>query len=105
MRKLLSWLMVVLIAASLLLAGCANAPDTTGGGQPKTAGKIRVGVSLDTLKEERWTRDKLHLEEHAKELGVELIVTVANSDDARQANDVDNLLTQKVIKLPTALCT
>ncbi len=96
MRKLLSGFIVSVITALLFIAGCTTAPEATGGNQPKTAGKLRVGFSMDTLKEERWTRDKANMEERAKELGVELIVTVANGDDARQANDVDNLLTQKV---------
>ncbi|MGB8511120.1 MAG: substrate-binding domain-containing protein [Pyrinomonadaceae bacterium] len=66
-----------------------------GGGAAKT-GAVKIGFSMDTLKEERWTRDKQLVEQHAKEVGAELIVDVANGDDARQVSQADNMLTQGV---------
>ena len=39
---------------------------------------------MDTLKEERWQRDKELVEQRAKEVGAELEVQVANGDDAVQ---------------------
>jgi len=58
--------------------------------------KIKIGFAMDTLKEERWVRDKDAFEKHCKDLDVECIVTVANNIAERQAGDVDNLLTQNI---------
>ncbi|HYO92293.1 MAG TPA: substrate-binding domain-containing protein, partial [Pyrinomonadaceae bacterium] len=65
---------------------------------PKTkkSGPIKIGFSMDTLKEERWQRDKELVEQRARELGAELSVLVANGDDAVQTKQADNLLTQGV---------
>ena len=51
---------------------------------------------MDTLKEERWVRDKEAFEARCKEVGVECAITVADNKADKQANDVDNLLTQGV---------
>jgi D-xylose transport system substrate-binding protein len=51
---------------------------------------------MDTLKEERWQRDKQLVEQRAKELGAELDVQVANGDDSVQTKQADNMLTKGV---------
>jgi len=60
------------------------------------AGPIRIGFSMDTLKEERWQRDKRLVEQRAKEVGATLDVQVANGDDAVQTKQADNMLTKGV---------
>ncbi|HEX8091846.1 MAG TPA: substrate-binding domain-containing protein [Blastocatellia bacterium] len=81
----------------LIAAGCVSQPNTNTGAEGKrNDGPIRIGFSMDTLKEERWVRDKEMVEARAKELGVELDVQVANGDDALQRNQCDNLLTKGV---------
>jgi len=78
-----------------LLVACVNQPketptaDTTG---TAPAGAVRIGFSMDTLKEERWQRDKALVEQRAKELGAVLDVQVANGDDAVQTKQADNML-------------
>ena len=57
---------------------------------------VKIGFSMDTLKEERWQRDKDLIEKRAKELGVEVNVQVANGDDNLQIKQAENLLTQGV---------
>jgi len=59
-------------------------------------GKTRIGFSMATLKEERWQRDKEAFEAHCKKMDVECVVTVADNKADKQANDVDNLLTQGI---------
>ncbi len=71
----------------LLLGGCAK----NGGGN-----KIRIGLSLDTLKEERWQHDRDLFVANAKELGADVLVQAANSDDALQNSQAENLLTEGV---------
>jgi D-xylose transport system substrate-binding protein len=58
--------------------------------------KITIGLSLDTLKEERWQRDRDTLKANIEKLGGELVVQAANSDDNLQNAQAENLLTQGV---------
>ncbi len=51
---------------------------------------------MDTLKEERWQRDKRLVEQRARELGALVDVQVANGDDAVQTKQCDNLLAKGV---------
>ena len=69
--------------------GTSNSGDAAGN-------QIKIGFAMDTLKEERWVRDKEAFEARCSEMKVECVVTVANNIADRQANDVDNLLTQGV---------
>lgn len=55
-----------------------------------------IGLSLDTLKEERWQRDRDTFIAAAKALGATVIVQSANSDDTRQVRDVESLISRKV---------
>src|SRR5260370_38905624 len=83
--------------ATLLFAACVKGPDQTGTGRKsKGSGPIRIGFSMDTLKEERWQRDKALVEQHCKEVGADCEVQVANGDDAVQTKQCDNLLTKGV---------
>ena len=76
-----------------LLFGCANAPGEK---------RIKIGFAMDTLKEERWQRDKDAFEAQCKKLNVDCIISVADNKADKQANDVDNLLTQGVDALVIA---
>jgi len=58
--------------------------------------KIKIGFAMDTVKEERWQRDRDAFEAHCKKMNVECVITVADNKADKQANDVDNLLTQGV---------
>lgn len=83
----------------LLLAGCVNEPQqtaATGTTKAPHQGPVRIGFSMDTLKEERWQRDKELVEKRAKEAGASLDVQVANGDDAEQTKQADNMLTKGV---------
>jgi D-xylose transport system substrate-binding protein len=85
------------IAAVFLLTACVKAPqETTTTATARPAGPIRIGFSMDTLKEERWQRDKQLVEQRAKEVGAVLDVQVANGDDAVQTKQADNMLTKGV---------
>ncbi|MDX6710678.1 MAG: D-xylose transport system substrate-binding protein [Blastocatellia bacterium] len=102
MHKLkLSLLGILMVSA--LLAGCVSGsgPDGNTGtpGVRKKKGpndKVHIGFSMDTLKEERWQRDKQLVEQRAKELGADISVLVANGDDNVQVKQAENLLTQGV---------
>jgi D-xylose transport system substrate-binding protein len=58
--------------------------------------QYRIGFSLDTLKEERWQRDRDFFVEAAQKLGAEVLVQSANTDDTRQIAQCENMLSQGV---------
>jgi D-xylose transport system substrate-binding protein len=55
-----------------------------------------IGLSMDTLKEERWQGDRDMFVQRAKELGADVEYLSANSDDSRQIKDVEALITKGV---------
>jgi len=55
-----------------------------------------IGLSLDTLKEERWQRDRDLFIAEAEKLGGSVIVQSANSDDTRQVRDIESLISRGV---------
>ncbi len=83
--RLKTW--VALGLSVVFLAGCGKHGGTGG---------IKIGLSLDTLKEERWQHDRDLFVARAKELGAEVLVQAADSDDARQNSQAENLITQGV---------
>jgi D-xylose transport system substrate-binding protein len=93
----------ILISALLLAGACVKAP-TDGLPAPNaaqntgtaTGKKVKIGFSMATLKEERWQKDKEFFEAHCIKVNVECVTTVANANAQKQANDVDNLLTQGI---------
>jgi D-xylose transport system substrate-binding protein len=101
MRKARGFAFVLAASSALAWAAACNNPTTTtqNGAQFKTkkSGEpVYIGFSMDTLKEERWQRDKQLIEARAKEVGAQLDVQVANGDDAVQTKQCDNLLTKGV---------
>jgi len=55
-----------------------------------------IGLSLDTLKEERWQRDRDLFIAEAGRLGASVVVQSANSDDTRQVRDIESLISRGV---------
>ncbi len=87
-----------LVTLSLLLSlalgwTVANRGPAT---QRATAGTPLIGLSLGTLKEERWQRDRDLFVERARELGAEVLVQSGNSDGMRQIQDIESLLSRGV---------
>ena len=93
-------LMVGFVLLALVSSACVSSTQQTNTGAARTKkgpnDPIKIGFSMDTLKEERWQRDKDLIEKRAKELGVEVNVQVANGDDNLQIKQAENLLTQGV---------
>lgn len=58
--------------------------------------KLTIGVSIRSLSEERWAREKVLLEEKARELGVDVIFTDANNDEFVQNSQIENLIARGV---------
>lgn len=93
-----SFLVVASLALSVLLGFVLRRGDTDASprNSPQGEDKILLGLSLDTLKEARWAKDRDAFVARAQELGAEVKVLSANSDDNRQVADVTTLITSGV---------
>src|SRR5688572_11209382 len=78
---------------ALAIAGCSTAPKEK---------RLKIGFAMDTLKEERWQRDHDAFKAHCVKMNVDCVITVADNKADKQANDVDNLLTQGIDALVIA---
>jgi D-xylose transport system substrate-binding protein len=84
------------VAASALLMFTSLACDRKSSDKTNGSKKIRIGFSMDTLKEERWQHDRDVFVQRAKELGADVLVQSADGDDNVQNQQAENLLTQGV---------
>src|SRR5436305_14291933 len=85
------------ISICLSMAACVKGPDSANNGRgAKNGGPVRIGFSMDTLKEERWQRDKALVEQRCKEFGAICEVLVADGSDATQVNQAESFLTKGV---------
>lgn len=95
----------ILLAISACFLMACGAPQTSTNAPKKSADpnrKLKIGFAMDTVKEERWQRDHDAFQAHCDELKIECIITVADNKADKQANDVDNLLTQGIDALVIA---
>ena len=108
MKKLLS-IGMVLVLFVMLLAGCstpASAPSadtpatgSTGSSTAPTGNdgdKIKIGVSLASEAQYRFKFDQEIMRKKAEELGADIVFQFANYDATKQANQVDNLISQGI---------
>lgn len=83
-----------------ILAGCGTSTKTSDSTQATNSSaaskEIKIGISLPTLQEERWVRDKETMEAAAKEAGALAFVQVGNMDAAKQDSQVENLISQGI---------
>lgn len=92
---------ILLVTISCILSivtGLVLSRDRQAGDSSSEAKRKRplIGFSMDTLKEERWQADRDLFTSRARELGADVAVESANSDDTRQLRDVESLITRKV---------
>ncbi|MCT4605472.1 MAG: D-xylose ABC transporter substrate-binding protein [Marinisporobacter sp.] len=96
-------IMCVFVLAIGAFVGCAkkeeSKPAEADGDEKK---EIVVGFSMDTLKEERWQKDRDILTARAKELGVKILIQAANGDDNKQIAQAENMISQGVDVLMVA---
>ena len=91
-------LLISALSALALLTGCVSGTQTNTGSTKKKGPNetVRIGFSMDTLKEERWQRDKALVEQRCKEVGADCEIQVANGIDADQIKQCENFLTKGV---------
>src|SRR5213595_3668943 len=95
MMKTMTRLIPFLALTAVFLAACVKGPESGNTGRSaKSGGPVRIGFSMDTLKEERWQRDKALVEQRCKEVGAICEVLVADGSDATQVNQAESFLTK-----------
>lgn len=90
---------LMLVILSLLLSVAIGwQVGKRGGGVGEVGGRegVLIGLSMDTLKEERWQLDRDYFVAKARSMGAEVLVQSANGDDVRQVNDVEALISRGV---------
>lgn len=91
-------LTLTIISSMLFLLACDRGDQNAGGtpaGQSRS-GKIRIGLSMDSLKQERWQKDRDVFVKRAEELGAEVLVQAADGKDETQVKQAESLLTQGI---------
>ncbi|RYD82040.1 MAG: D-xylose transporter subunit XylF, partial [Verrucomicrobiaceae bacterium] len=88
--------LVVLSCVLSVVTGLALSRSGSDKAGPATRSTPLIGLSMDTLKEERWQGDRDIFVKKAQELGAEVLVQSANSDDTQQISNVDALLSRGV---------
>ena len=99
LKNLCKFLLFLLISLSIFAVSCVQSPQqnaTTPATTQNKSGKIRIGFSMDTLKEERWQKDRDIFVKRAEELGAEVLVQAADGKDETQVKQAESLLTQGI---------
>ncbi|MFO0890546.1 MAG: substrate-binding domain-containing protein [Isosphaeraceae bacterium] len=90
-------LVVLSFVLSVLIGLTLGARDRPGAGTgSEVRQRPRIGLSLGTLQEERWQRDRERFVARAEQLGAEVLVQSGNSETARQIQDIESLLSRGV---------
>ena len=87
-------IIIVLVVAggAWLLFGKSSKPAA----KAATLAPVRIGLSLDSLQTARWGVEEGIMQKKAASLGATLTPYIANSDDATQISQIENLIAQKV---------
>src|SRR6266513_1370538 len=88
--------LVVASCVVSLITGFVISQSGSSTGSARARAKPLIGLSMDTLKEERWQGDRDLFVARARELGADVLVQSANSDDTRQISDVQALISRRV---------
>jgi D-xylose transport system substrate-binding protein len=89
--------MSVLLATGVAACGSEES-SSDGGGGASSKGKV-IGVSVKNQLQRRWAFDLKGIQAQAKKNGDTVLVEYANDDPARQASQVENLLSRGIDSL------
>lgn len=100
MKKITKIFSTLLIATMALTACSVEGEDKSDDSSNTTAAKenseITIGVSLSTLNNPFFVDIQKGIEEIAKEENVKVVISDAQNDSAKQSNQMDDLIQQKV---------
>ncbi|EIW18848.1 MULTISPECIES: sugar ABC transporter substrate-binding protein [Pelosinus] len=97
--KKISALLLVLVMV-FVAAGCSkdtgSSTNSSGSKVAKDIKDIKIGVSVGTLKQERWQREIDMFKTYAKDKGFQVLVQSAEDDAQKQVSQCENLINQGI---------
>ena len=87
---------LIIVVAALAYGNITKFSTTTGESKKKKSAEVVIGLSLDTLKEARWQKDRDIFVKNAEKKGAKVLVQSANSDDTTQIKQIKSLITNGV---------
>lgn len=96
MKKGLIMLFVSMFMLVMVACSTDSPADSSKGDAGAKDGEFTVGLSISTLNNPFFVTLKEGAEAKAKELGIELIIVDAQDDNAKQVNDVEDLIQRNV---------
>lgn len=103
-HRSIAFLLLVLLGLVLgLAAGCSELTETDKISEPEPQqdqedenSRVKIGFSMDTLKEERWLKDRNLFREAVEELGAEIVIQAANGDDSLQIAQAEEMINKGI---------
>ena len=101
MRLMKNIVMLLLVLVMLVVtAGCSkdtsSSTNSPGSKAVKDIKNIKIGVSVGTLKQERWQREIDMFKDYAKDKGFQIFVQSAEDDAQKQVSQCENLINQGI---------
>lgn len=95
--KVLVGLLVILMICSTLFAGCSKSePESNSQETVTEVEKVKVGLSVGTLTDERWQRDVDMFKAAAEKYDFELIIQSAELDAQKQVSQCENMISSGI---------
>jgi ribose transport system substrate-binding protein len=95
---------VLAIGVAAMLVGCGEVDNRAKADKPQTTGEITVGVSLLTRTHPFYQDLEAGLQQAANDYGFKLLVTAGEFDVARQKDQIQDYIVQKVNAIVVSPC-
>ncbi len=86
-NKLMILVILILFVLSSLMTSCNQATQSS-----NSTDKVRIGFSLQDMGDPSWANMWTHMQNKADELGVEIVLSDAKSDPAKQIDSLENFI-------------
>ncbi|MBN2796263.1 MAG: sugar-binding protein [Clostridia bacterium] len=92
MKKLLALLMILVMAMSVF-AGCSNNNEESSG---SNSGTVDIGIVLPTKEEPRWVQDETRFKDALKDTDYNVEILFSQGDSAREKQNVETLIAKGI---------
>ena len=86
----------LMVVTGISLSGCSSGDSTTVVMEKSEEDKIQIGVSIDSLLIERWSRERDIFASKAQELGAEVNIQNANGEIEEQIKQIQYFIDKEV---------
>lgn len=95
-KKLLSVLLVAVMAMSLVACGSKDSGSSDDGGEKAESNGKKIGVAMPTQSSERWIKDGDNMKKQLEALGYEVDLQYAEDDIPTQTSQLETMIAQQV---------